>query len=186
MNSLCNDCRNKNCPMQNGIKRTSCEFYKAPTKSGYIRVEDAIKEMQKQYDLLSDSYHAPHRNGIADCIEIMKDISADDVRPADGTDLIDPYDEEVYGLWWRCSKCGYSYLVDNFKYCPQCGRAVKSVEEYKEAAYDWGVDLSKLRGGPGHVDVEIGRGLSKDRTYFIQKYGFDPWGEEKENAKKEN
>lgn len=47
------------------------------------------------------------------------------------------------------------------------------------------VDLSEVRGGPGHVDVEIGRGLSKDRTYFIQKYGFDPWGEEEENAEEE-
>ena len=93
--SLCDDCRNKNCPMQSGIRRTSCAFYKAPTKSGYIRVEDAIKEMQKQYDLLSDDYYTPHRNGVADCIEIIKDIPAADVV-------------EVV----RCKDCKFSWKTD--------------------------------------------------------------------------
>ena len=48
------------------------------------------------------------------------------------------------------------------------------------------VDPSKVRGGPGRVEIEIGRGLSKDRTYFIQKYGFDPLDLEDEDAEKEN
>ena len=48
------------------------------------------------------------------------------------------------------------------------------------------VDLSEVRGGPGQIDVEIGRGSSKDRTYFIQKYGLDPCSEEEEDAEKES
>ena len=116
MNSLCNDCRNKNCPMQSGIKRTSCEFYKAPTKSGYIRVEDAIKKMQKQYDLLSDDYHAPHRNGIADCIEIMKDIPAADVRPvARGKWVPYPCMDDMYKAFFKCSVCGKIVSVPHGK-----------------------------------------------------------------------
>ena len=131
MISLCNDCRNKNCPMQSGINRTSCEFYKAPTKSGYICVKDAIDAMQKQYDLLSDNYHAPHRSGIADCIEIIKDIPAADVRPA------------VRGKWkhkpghdgeWLCCVCNHDLeFIDGRtmgmpNFCPNCGAEMRKQE----------------------------------------------------------
>lgn len=128
---LCDDCRNKNCPMQSGIKRSSCALYKAPTKTGYIRLEDAIEQFQKQYDLLSDDYYTPHRSGIADCIEILKDIPAADVRPV------------VRGKWvtyrpdcrpvcnWKCSACSYDFgfgVQPNWNFCPNCGADMREVD----------------------------------------------------------
>ena len=127
--SLCDDCRNKNCPMQSGIKRTSCAIYKAPTKSGYIQVEDAIKEMKKQYDLFSDDYHAPHRHGVADCIEIIKDIPTADVRAVVRGHYIGDYDgyadgAPVYDIW-SCSACGCVFEdwdeKPTYNFCPNCG-----------------------------------------------------------------
>ena len=45
----------------------------------------------------------------------------------------------------------------------------------------WGRDLKRARKQMGFA-----RAYSKPRTWFIQKYGFDPWAEEDENAEKEN
>lgn len=64
--------------------------------------------------------------------------------------------------------------------------AEETARAMREAQRMFYADLSKVRGGQGRIDIEIGRGLSKDRTYFIQKYGLDPLAQEDENAEKGN
>ena len=46
----------------------------------------------------------------------------------DGTTLINYYNQENYLLeWFKCSECGYTLVLQSFKYCPKCGRKITQV-----------------------------------------------------------
>jgi predicted RNA-binding Zn-ribbon protein involved in translation (DUF1610 family) len=32
--------------------------------------------------------------------------------------------DEVYANWFKCDKCGNEMILDDFNYCPNCGREI--------------------------------------------------------------
>ena len=40
--------------------------------------------------------------------------------------------EEAYCEWFECNHCGYGDIMEDFKYCPKCGKELGWSEEYKK------------------------------------------------------
>ena len=44
-------------------------------------------------------------------------------------------DDDFDYIYWRCPTCGEGYILENFKYCSNCGDKIewiKSVDEFEE------------------------------------------------------
>ena len=39
--------------------------------------------------------------------------------------------DELYADWYICEECECSYILDSFKFCPQCGKKINAFLKVK-------------------------------------------------------
>lgn len=87
-------------------------------------IEEAIKEIDRSYEVLCHSCHMDERRKNA--FLLAKDLMKKEIPEVPEYTGDGYYNGQIVIDTWVCPNCGKGYEIDyeNYKYCPECGQHI--------------------------------------------------------------